>query len=720
MGPFRGRIGLTASNQLLKKPAHALLEPAMFHACFLSSIVFLLAALACAPPEVTAAQIPEPQSPAAHTSVGPSAATQPNAAGGKSPLLTGDDRIRAVLAEPSSFDFQETPLAEVARKLGEKHGVTFGLDIAALTADGKGEETPITYKFEHGALKSGLRQFLDPRDLAYVVENEQILITTKTAAETKDSIRVYKVTDLVSGLNDPTRGDSEFESLIELITWTIAVESWREDLLIKGYRTGRTAVLVISQTEHVHDQIAELLASIRKIRDGELARFIAPAADAGDPAPKGRVLHASEAERRIYEALEARLTFASSPISLTELAAHLRATLDVPVELDDAALTADEIDANAKSMYPGSDQKLHSALTAMLNNFKMTYVVRFGTLLFTTKQAAPTLSHLRVYRVEELVYGESDPGTVDPDFEPLIERIQDACGPGSWREHGASPGEIRGYEGQGVAVLAVRQTPEVHLQIAALLDLLHAARNPQSTASEGRLAGRALPPPPRLAPGKVVYGLAPGEETIRRALKSPARLERRSWKLAELVAAIRERHKIAVDIGIRELEADGKDGESVVRTADGDGTLDEVLTFALDREGLATIVRNEQLEITTKTAVEMHMPVRVYQVHDLLLSYPTPRGMRGDYESLLEILSTFIAPDTWRESGYGGLSRSFEGAGSQALVMDHTEPVYRDVDQLLSMLRAAYVPQLHATQLRRPVPQVAYPGGGGGLGGGMF
>ena len=98
----------------------------------------------------------------------------------------------------------------MARQIGEKHGIPVGLDLAALTADGKGEETPITHKFDGVMLKSGLRQFLNPHGLAYAVEDERLLITTKTAAETMISTRVYPVADLVGMPNDAALTNPDF------------------------------------------------------------------------------------------------------------------------------------------------------------------------------------------------------------------------------------------------------------------------------------------------------------------------------------------------------------------------------------------------------------------------------------------------------------------------------------------------------------------------------
>ncbi|MEX0938943.1 MAG: hypothetical protein WDZ59_13860 [Pirellulales bacterium] len=71
---------------------------------------------------------------------------------------------------------------------------------------------------------------------------------------------------------------ADFDSLIELITTTVAVDSWQENGglgTIKEFETNLS--LVISQTEEVHEQIADLLEQLRRLQDLQVTievRFI--------------------------------------------------------------------------------------------------------------------------------------------------------------------------------------------------------------------------------------------------------------------------------------------------------------------------------------------------------------------------------------------------------------------------------------------------------------
>ncbi|HZZ30306.1 MAG TPA: hypothetical protein VFE46_20070 [Pirellulales bacterium] len=71
---------------------------------------------------------------------------------------------------------------------------------------------------------------------------------------------------------------ADFDTLIDLITSTIAPQSWSEmggPGTIQGYDTNLS--LVVSQTQEVHEQIADLLAQLRKLEDLQVTievRFI--------------------------------------------------------------------------------------------------------------------------------------------------------------------------------------------------------------------------------------------------------------------------------------------------------------------------------------------------------------------------------------------------------------------------------------------------------------
>jgi tetratricopeptide (TPR) repeat protein len=108
-----------------------------------------------------------------------------------------ETRILDELDKRTEVQYLDTQLGDVVNDIELRHKINIELDVAALTADGKGTETIINKTLKDLTLKSALRLILEEHGLTYVIENEVLVITTKTAAETKTPTRVYPVADLV-------------------------------------------------------------------------------------------------------------------------------------------------------------------------------------------------------------------------------------------------------------------------------------------------------------------------------------------------------------------------------------------------------------------------------------------------------------------------------------------------------------------------------------------
>ena len=108
-----------------------------------------------------------------------------------------ETRILDELDKRTEVQYLDTQLGDVVNDIELRHKINIELDVAALTADGKGTETIINKTLKDLTLKSALRLILEEQGLTYVIENEVLMITTKAAAETKTPTRVYPVADLV-------------------------------------------------------------------------------------------------------------------------------------------------------------------------------------------------------------------------------------------------------------------------------------------------------------------------------------------------------------------------------------------------------------------------------------------------------------------------------------------------------------------------------------------
>ena len=92
-------------------------------------------------------------------------------------------RIRAALNEKANFDFVETPLKDVVMYFAEQHNIPIVLNAKTLEEASISPDTPVTKSVRGITLRSALNLVLRDLELAYVVENGVLTITTKEEAQ---------------------------------------------------------------------------------------------------------------------------------------------------------------------------------------------------------------------------------------------------------------------------------------------------------------------------------------------------------------------------------------------------------------------------------------------------------------------------------------------------------------------------------------------------------
>ena len=285
-----------------------------------------------------------------------------------------DIEIERHLTTPISCKFQDRPLEEVIKHIGQMAQVNIHHDPQGLSAEGAQSSDPVTIDLTFDiSVESALKLILTPKHLSYVIKNEVLLITSEHLRDNNLTTVNYPAADLIipspnfvpngnlgmgdalnkgygraavgraavsgmmgmggsamggpvpviaaNGAGDngiaqvpgvplkqnlraggpagPSTGgpggpggkvlgngpgglgggtQADFESLIELITTTVRPTSW--DTVggpgsIKGFEG--TLSLVVSQTQEVHDEIADLLKQLRRLQDLQVTievRFI--------------------------------------------------------------------------------------------------------------------------------------------------------------------------------------------------------------------------------------------------------------------------------------------------------------------------------------------------------------------------------------------------------------------------------------------------------------
>ena len=172
----------------------------------------------------------------------------------------GASHSAKTLAMTSSCDFQETPLLEAAKQLGETHGITITVDRAALQYEGIKTDVPITLRLEGIRLESLLSLMLREYGLVWTPDSVQLLITTWGEAEKKLLTIKYDIRDLVIA----SGGDPDL--LEEVIIEHIFPNTWKN---VGGY--GQIAnvgpgTLAIQHNFRAHRRINHLLTQLRQLR----------------------------------------------------------------------------------------------------------------------------------------------------------------------------------------------------------------------------------------------------------------------------------------------------------------------------------------------------------------------------------------------------------------------------------------------------------------------
>lgn len=188
--------------------------------------------------------------------------------------------IWKALRKPATLKTDKQPLSDVMRKLAQDFGINIVVDSLGLNEVGLTPETPISMEVDGIKLKSVLNLMLLPQDLAFMIKNEVLVITSKTRAQGKRYVVSYPVADLVIPIpmtgpvsaDEPipvvNRNSVDFNSLIEVIEASVQPVDWER---LGGTGSIRafdpTMCLVIRQSKEAHQEIETLLTELRRQRD---------------------------------------------------------------------------------------------------------------------------------------------------------------------------------------------------------------------------------------------------------------------------------------------------------------------------------------------------------------------------------------------------------------------------------------------------------------------
>lgn len=170
-----------------------------------------------------------------------------------------DALVRQRLARTVTLQFVEVPLEQALRKIAKCLDVPVLIDKQSLTDAGVSTTiTSVSGDFRNLTVRSVLRLLLRPDGLTFLVEEGLVRVTTKEKAEEFLETALYDVRDLIAAKVDG--------STIRNVIMKETSGPWFDDEGVGGLLSVNEdfGVLVVRQTQKVHDEIARLLAGLRK------------------------------------------------------------------------------------------------------------------------------------------------------------------------------------------------------------------------------------------------------------------------------------------------------------------------------------------------------------------------------------------------------------------------------------------------------------------------
>ena len=170
-------------------------------------------------------------------------------------------QIEEALNKQASIDIVDSALIDAIREIRKTTGVNTAMDIAALEEVGVTTNSKVSLRLSGITLRAVLKILLSELDLAAIIENEVVLVTSRQRAESRQTVIAYRVVDLVE---QKTGGADSFDELMTLVTTVVQPESWQKIGGNGSVATNLpTGTLVIRQTDRAHEEIQQLFTALR-------------------------------------------------------------------------------------------------------------------------------------------------------------------------------------------------------------------------------------------------------------------------------------------------------------------------------------------------------------------------------------------------------------------------------------------------------------------------
>ena len=162
--------------------------------------------------------------------------------------LKATESLRRALDKSANCEFNEIPLNAALSELLSPADIAFEVNATELESFGMSVDQPVTL-IGKGSVRELLRRILSAKELAYVVHEDYVEITSGEAAKNSPVIRTYDLSYIMPN----NQGVTELTQCIQL---TIEPSAWENS---EATMSPLGSLLVVRCTEEIHHEIAKLL-----------------------------------------------------------------------------------------------------------------------------------------------------------------------------------------------------------------------------------------------------------------------------------------------------------------------------------------------------------------------------------------------------------------------------------------------------------------------------
>jgi hypothetical protein len=236
-------------------------------------------------------------------------------------------------------------------------------------------------------------------------------------------------------------------------------------------------------------------------------------------------------------------------------------------------------------------------------------------------------------------------------------------------------GSIEGFRG----TLVLSQTRDVRAEVEELLAALREARKLVADLGMKAPAEASLPATPKPDPA---VGAALGHKGDFKFVEEP---------LCDAAARISEMAGVPIMLDTRAMDDVGLGCDTPITFNASGLTVSQALKHVLRELDLTHLAEDNVLLITTPEEAETRLQTRIYPVVDLVAGMRPAFGEgegplgRWDYDSLTELVTTIIDPNTWVDVGGSGNIVPLPPFGVFAVAQ--TAEVHGEIEDLFGKLR---------------------------------